>query len=460
MQRRDFMKFSLMAGSAALVPSFNYAAALDLSTVDFSSGTYQDNQAQTIIIFLYGGASQLGGNITNIDEIDTHSQNSYKDYFRGITPTAHGCWQEAGGAEMEKLIADGDMTLYRCCYSQVREEKHNKAHGVCVDQNQRGTFDLDGGGVIANIAAILHAKGAINANTLMPFVTMEGESTFYAEGNLPLAGYLKPMGINENFDNPYKRERWTVRRWTYYTEVERDSAPGSYWKPDEEGGFDPAFTGEMDKIAQAHNQSGKIKDAFGRRDNLSSFIGKIQNAQVPDLGDDAYPNHHFSDKIKAAVKLLEKNPDTKIITLGTGGLGGWDDHNDARDYVSRHEVLFRSLRSAMAHLKAIGKDNKINIMVFGEFGRNVNLNAANGWDHGNLQNFFVLGGKDYFTHRGAVGETIVDVTGSLNRLWLKPKPGTYWFEPLSIAATLYKIYGIENPHVLTGGNYPAINALS
>lgn len=51
-----------------------------------------------------------------------------------------------------------------------------------------------------------------------------------------------------------------------------------------------------------------------------------------------------------------------------------------------------------------------------------------------------------------MGETIVDNTGSINRLYLKPKIGSYQFEPLSIAATLYKIYGIDNPETLTNGN--------
>jgi uncharacterized protein (DUF1501 family) len=138
--------------------------------------------------------------------------------------------------------------------------------------------------------------------------------------------------------------------------------------------------------------------------------------------------------------------------MGTGGLGGWDDHNEARDYVSRTEELFVSLKSAMAHLKAVGKESSISIMVFGEFGRNVNLNAAFGWDHGNLQNLYVLGGKGYFTHRGVVGETVADAEGSINRLYLKPKAGTEQFEPLSIAATLYKAFGITNPEVLTDGN--------
>jgi uncharacterized protein (DUF1501 family) len=287
----------------------------------------------------------------------------------------------------------------------------------------------------------------------MPFVTMEGESTFYTEGHTALPGYLKPVGINENFDNPYERERWTVRRWTYYSDIEREEE--NYNSSDENGGFDPALTNAMDTLAQTQNETGKIKDGFQKRGALASFIKGIQNAETPDLGDDAYPeNESFAEKLEAAIKLLDNNPDTKIITLGTGGLGGWDDHNDARDYVSRTEALFRSLRSAMAHIKKLEKEETINIMVFGELGRNVNLNSAHGWDHGNLQNFYVLGGKRYYTHKGVVGETIVDNTGSLNRLWLKPKSGTYWFEPLSIAATLYKIYGINNPETLTGGYGP------
>jgi len=51
-----------------------------------------------------------------------------------------------------------------------------------------------------------------------------------------------------------------------------------------------------------------------------------------------------------------------------------------------------------------------------------------------------------------VGETSLEMTGANNRLYLKPKSGSYEFEPMSIAATLYKIYGIENPETLTNGH--------
>ncbi len=446
MQRRSFIKLSMVAGAAILLPDLGYTKDLDLSQIHFSSAINNDNQAQTIMIFMYGGASQLGGNLSNIDEIKSVSQSNYDNYFRGITKTANNCWQEAGGTHMESLLANGDMTLFRCCYSKVREENHNKAHGECTAQNQKGSFDDDSAGMIANLAQVLEANGIINQNTLMPFVTLEGESKFYAEGRVPLQGFLKPVGISEKLDNPYGRNS---RDWRYYTPAEQEIEGYNNNKT----GFDAALYAKMDTLAQKNNKEGKMKDAFARRSSLEAFINDISTSVTPDLGEDAYPtNNSFSEKMETAVKILVKNPDTKVISLGTGGLGGWDDHNEARDYVERTERLFRSLKSAMAHIKAEGKEQNINIMVFGEFGRNVNLNSALGWDHGNLQNFYVLGGKGYFTHKNVVGETVVENTGEINRLYLKPKTGTYQFEPLSIAATLYKIYGIENPETFTNNN--------
>jgi len=446
MKRRAFIKLSIAAGTAILIPSFSSAKDLDLSEIQFSSAINSENKAQTIMIYMYGGASQLAGNISNIDEIKKASQSNYDNYFRGITATKNNCWQQAGGTHMETLLASGDMTIFRCCYSKVREKESNKAHGECTVQNQKGSFDENSAGMLSNLAQILEKNGVIDAQTTMPFVTLEGESNFYTEGHTPLKGFLKPVGLNEKLDNPYSR---SLRDWRYYTEVEKEIKNFNH----ENTGFDAPLHATMDTLAQKNNQNGKIKDAFSKRVSLNKFIEDIKTSETHDLGENAYPKENdFAEKLETAIKVLVKNPDTKVITLGTGGLGGWDDHNDARDYVERSESLFSTLVSAMAHITAAGKVNTINIMVFGEFGRNVNLNSALGWDHGNLQNFYVLGGKGYFNHKGVVGETIVDNTGSVNRLYLKPKQNTYQFEPLSIAATLYKIYGIENPEILTNNN--------
>jgi len=437
----------MAAASLLAVPKLATAADLDISAIDFDPGIYTNNSAQTIVVFLYGGASQLSGNLTNLDEISLKTQSDY-NYFNGITTTANGCWQEAGGTHMEALLSAGDMTLFRTCFSRVREETNNKAHGLCVLQNQTGSFDENSSGVIANIAQILQSKGLVGENSVLPFVMLEGESAFYKEGRKPLDAFLKPVALNENLDNPYSRY---LRDWRYYTRAERSI-------PDYNNattGFDAPLHNTLDTLAQSMNREGKIKEAFDKRSELDDFIESIKVSTTPALGADAYPaNDRFAARLETAVKVLVNNPDTKIITMGSDGLGGWDDHDDARGYVSRMESLFRSLRSAMAHLKAEGKADTINIMVFSDFGRNVNLNSAFGWDHGNLQNLYVLGGSRYFNHQGVVGETILEETGRINRLFLKPKPGSYEFEPLSIAATIYSLYGITNPETLTNGNAP------
>ena len=440
-KRRDFLKLSLVATSALIAPSFSKAADVDISQVRFNATTYSANNAQTIMIFLYGGASELAGNLTNIDAIKNASQSNYDTYFRGVTPTANHFWQEAGGTFMESLLSAGDLNVFRTCYSAHREETNNKSHGRCVAQNQRGAFREEGSGIFTTLAQILSKNGVINANTRLPFVTMEGESGFYAKGDKPLLGYLNPVGMDENLDNPY--ERASDNRWFYYNPTERNI-------PNYENNSTASINLKMDTLAQAHNQAGKIKEAFTKRQSLESFINQIKTKILP--AGVTYPaNNPFAEKLQTAVNILASNPDTKVISLGNDGLGGWDDHNEARDYVNRMESLFSALSSTMAHIKAEGKVNNVSIMIFGDFGRNVNLNSALGWDHGNLQNFYLLGGKGYFNNVGVVGETALNVSNKLNRLYQKPKNNSYFFEPLSIASTFYKIYGIENPEVLTGG---------
>ena len=447
MKRRNFIKLSLAASASLLVPSLANADSVDYDNVNFEQSTYTANAAQVIMVFLYGGASQLSGNLTNIDEIKAKSQSSYDSYFRGITPTQNNFWQEAGGTHLEDMLAAGDMTLFRTCYSKVREENNNKAHNSCTVENQKGSVNETSAGIITNLSKVLSNNNVVNEDSIMPFISMEGESSFYSSGNTTVPSYLKAVGLNENLDNPYKRN---VRNWFEYTSDERKIS--NYNKNDERG-FDPAFNATMNAMAQKNNLNTKINTAFAKREPLSKFITSIADSTTPNLGADAYPsNNTFASTLEASIKVMANNPDTKVITMNTGGLGGWDDHNDARNYSTRSENLFKTLKSSMAHIKALNKINNISIMLFAEFGRNVNLNSALGWDHGNLQNFLVLGGKNYFNHRGIVGETKVDSTGAVNRLYMRPTENSYSFEPLSIAATLYKVFGITNPEILTDSN--------
>jgi hypothetical protein len=444
MNRRSFLKTTSIVTAGLLLPQSKASAAIDFSRVAFDATIFNANAAQTIMVFLYGGASELAGNLSNIETIKAASQSSYDSYFNGITATNHGFWQEAGGGIMESLLGSDDLNVFRTCYSQVREDSGNRSHGECVSQNQRGVMhDNDSAGIFSILAKVLYDNGVINEATKLPFITMEGESEFFASPTFSLESFLKPTALSSDLSNPYERD--SENAWFYYTHDERD---GKTWE--EYTQERPALDLAMDDLAQSHNAEGKIKENFAKRVELEAFIKEIQNVALPN--GISYPEDNgFGEKLKAAVNIMSNNADTRIVSLGSEGLGGWDDHNEARDYTTRMEALFNALQAAMAHIKAVGKEESISIVVWGDFGRNVNLNSALGWDHGNLQNVYILGGKNYFNPVGVVGETAVEQSGT-NRMYSRPAADAYWFEPASVAATLYRIYGITNPEYLTGGH--------
>ncbi len=440
--RRHFLKGLGALGLSSIMPLSLKSADLDYSSIQFDPNVYENNNAQTIIVYLYGGPSELAGNLTNIEEISEKSQNPYplgNDNYMRITTNKF--WGNAGGDAMERMLASGDMNIFRTCYRTV---DNLKAHGECTSQAQRGKDTEGGAGVVANLASILYHKGMVDEPSgtddigkSIPFVTMEGESTFFYEDDLNLNAFLKPVAFGSGSDNPYKRSMSCSESRVLNKETNQTVA--NY----------------LDTMAQKYNPTGKIREAFERRVTLEQFANDINNIALP--AGVTYPeNNVFASRLKTAMNLLIFNEHTKVVSMGSPGLGGWDDHSNAIDrYTRRMTQLMEAIEAALAHMQAAGKSN-INIVVFGEFGRNVNYNNSLGWDHGNNQNVYWFGGRDYMNHLGIVGET--EVTGSNARIYTRPKNGSYTFQAFSIAATIYKMYGIKNPEILTHGN-PVINDL-
>ena len=107
-----------------------------------------------------------------------------------------------------------------------------------------------------------------------------------------------------------------------------------------------------------------------------------------------------------------------------------------------------------------GTTNNIIINVFGDFGRRVNLNNSQGWDHGNNQNLFTLGGAGVVSAGnpgGAAPRTLGKIVGTTVRVGAsgtnnqvtEPTPGSYEFEPMSVASSLYSYPGVQNPDTIT-----------
>ena len=86
MKRRSFIKSLGAVGASALLPS-TLPTAFNMSTmykaanaaIDYAGAqiTPPAIMPQVINVFLYGGPSELSGNLTNIVDINNNSQNPY-----------------------------------------------------------------------------------------------------------------------------------------------------------------------------------------------------------------------------------------------------------------------------------------------------------------------------------------------------------------------------------------------
>jgi hypothetical protein len=296
MNRRDFLKTTSIITSSFLFPSLAFGAEIDLSGVNFDRTIHDNNDAQTIIFFMYGGASELGANLTNLDEINQKSENDYYDYFGTVTKTANNFWKEAGGEALERMLANEDVNIFRTCYSDLREKSGNRSHGKSVRQTQTGRV-AEGAGIFSVLAKVLHDNGVVTTSTKLPFITFDGEPYFSSTTDISLPNYLQPVSLYRDLENPYDDYKGD---WYYATNEEHQN------------GSPYSIISDMNRLSLENNPAGKLSENFKQREVLKSFIKEIQDEALP--AGITYPNNTTGITFQNAVKILLKNPDTKVIT--------------------------------------------------------------------------------------------------------------------------------------------------
>jgi hypothetical protein len=461
MNRRAFLKTLTALGASTV---FSRALANDYTITSRPSGFRETREAiearavlldqvqyvrpailpKVINVFLYGGPSELAGNLTNIADINFYSQNPYPATLQpnvsGSVYTRNGFWGNAGGNMMESMLAAGDLSVYRTI-NRVLDD--NKAHGRSITQNLVGNVDAGNPGIARTLAGVLAAHGAFGArdlNTLfLPFVSFEGQSRIYSEGDTPtlIPSAVMPIALDPDLaGNPYQR------------------AANSFLPAD--SADDATLEALAANVTAAYGaRYTEMSRSLANRAKLNQYVLTRFNRITVDAALPAgviYANTRLGRALKAAVSLALMNPDTLSISINGAG-PGWDDHNAAlANYPARMSDLMSALSAAMAHLRASNR-NDIIINVYGDFGRNVNLNDTLGWDHGNNQNFYTLGGAGIAGRRlgKLVGRTQRIGTAYANRQYTSPTADSYQCEPFAIAASLFKYFGIQNPEVLTGG---------
>jgi hypothetical protein len=440
MHRRQFLKTIGICGLSLAIPPFimkQKALAAELPDLTW---VRPERIPQVIHIFLYGGPSELAGNLTNITEISANSQNPYPGSVTNNI-TENNFWANAGGTVMEEMLADNQLSIYRTVH---RVKDGSRAHGHCVTQNLVGNLDLDNAGMATTLAALAEKYAFFGPKSvdelLFPFVSFEGDAKVFNPGDLDIPMALRPINLDSDFDNPYARLQ------------------NSYLDDQDSEDIDAL----ANQVSAQFPQFEKINNAFRERAVLAEYIEKnfgrdkiLEELPVDPDNDNqqlVYPETNFGRRLRAAVSLAIKNPETMFISLGSGGLGGWDDHSNALvNYPGRMRELMEALQVAARHMSLMNAEH-IAINVFGDFGRNVNLNDANGWDHGNNQNLYTVGGSGIFgrTLGKLVGKTQRVGTPYQNRQFTAPTDDSYKCEPFAIASTIFKYFGVQEPELLTG----------
>lgn len=435
-RRKDFLKAAgaTLGGLtfASMIPRSLYAQTSAQNAINSVQYARPGVMPTVIHVFLYGGPSELGANFTNRSDVFSASVNAYP--AAQVTVTANGFWEQAGGAILENLLASDDLTVYRTIY---RRKDNSRAHGRSISQNLKGALNPDGPGIAANLAAILHRHGAVDpASDLFPFVSLEGDAEIFQTSDLQIDGGLRPIALDgRTLSNPYQQR---VNPNLNTTNDDRLEALAGN------------VTAHHVRSRPGSTDFRRAAEFFSRRRGVANFIENMRALPLP--GGVTYPaNNPLGDRLRSALTIAINNPGTRFISVGDGGIGGWDAHSDAiGTYTNNMTRVMQALQAAVQHMRAAGQDNRIVINVFGDFGRNVNLNNSRGWDHGNNQNLLTLGGKTFRRLGRVEGRTVLTGTAANNRLFTAPASGSVEYEPFAIASTVYQMFGVRNPQVLTG----------
>ncbi len=142
---------------------------------------------------------------------------------------------------------------------------------------------------------------------------------------------------------------------------------------------DPMMGSKDTQIVQAASKS--ALDAMATlRDKLSGFAPK-----------QTYGTDRFGQGFKQIAQLVATSPQTRVIYFSTGG---FDTHaNQAKTHGDLLKGFGDAIAAFQAEMEALGRDKKVVVLVFSEFGRRSYENASGGTDHGAAAPMFLVGSR-------------------------------------------------------------------
>ncbi len=138
-----------------------------------------------------------------------------------------------------------------------------------------------------------------------------------------------------------------------------------------------AQQGSSTRVIQQANKS--ALDAMSElKTKLSQFTPK-----------QTYGNDAFGNGFKQIAQIVASSPATRVIYFSTGG---FDTHSRQTE---QHSKLLKGFSDAIGafqqEIEAIGKADKVTVVVFSEFGRRAYENGSGGTDHGKAAPMMLIG---------------------------------------------------------------------
>lgn len=151
-----------------------------------------------------------------------------------------------------------------------------------------------------------------------------------------------------------------------------------------------------DPLFRALQQPGNRLNANDNRDfvqrvALDTLVTSEQMGALVSRGGAAgYPSSGLAQQLSRVGNMIQAGATTRIYYVSHGG---FDTHSNQ---AGRHAQLLQQLDQAVsafvAHMKRIDEFNRVTLMTFSEFGRQLRQNGTDGTDHGAAAPMFLIGG--------------------------------------------------------------------
>lgn len=152
---------------------------------------------------------------------------------------------------------------------------------------------------------------------------------------------------------------------------------------------DTAFFNDLTKVS--HQGNDPLDYLYKTFTNTKASTDYLFNKFKTYQSQVEYPNSELSKSLKTIGSLIGSGIETAVYYVS---MGGFDTHSNQQN---RHKQLLEIMDGALGtfvkDLKRTGYFESTLILVFSEFGRRLNENGSKGTDHGMANNVWLIGGK-------------------------------------------------------------------